>query len=57
MEFATDTIYSYSGLERVSTLLRHKAIFEDNIYNPFDAQTDQFDYLQINQAKSYLEKG
>ena len=30
-------------------------MFEDQIYNPLDPQTDQFGYLEVNQAKGVIE--
>ena len=30
-------------------------MFEDQIYNPLNPQTDQFGYLEVNQAKGVTE--
>ena len=52
--FAVDSIevFSEKGIDRQTTLQYHDVVFEDQIYNPLDPQTDQFGYLEVNQAKS-----
>ena len=53
--FGQDTLLDGQGVGRETSLRFNEAVFEDNLYNPLDSVTDQFNFLQVNPALTKLE--
>ena len=48
VQYSTDFITQHRETERETVLLQHEAVFEDSIIDPFESQTQEINYVQIN---------
>ena len=55
VEYTTDFITLHKSIERKTVLLQHETVFEDSIIDPFESQTHEINYVQINEAQSKFQ--